>query len=98
MKNINNKYANYLTKKHIFIKADTNNALNTLEPQFFDVNKHDLPKLRKVLGYPSTYTKDQEIIDYMINQKTDWALKLFESDEVLEYPSYIKAVVDWCNT
>ncbi|MDX8276576.1 AAA family ATPase [Acinetobacter pittii] len=98
VKNINNKYANYLTKKHIFIKADTNNALNTLEPQFFDVNKHDLPKLRKVLGYPSTYTKDQEIIDYMINQKTDWALKLFESDEVLEYPSYIKAVVDWCNT
>ena len=50
-----------------------------------------------MIGYPSTYTEDQKIIDYMINQKTDWALKLFEADEVLEYPNYIKTVVDWCN-
>ena len=97
-KNISNKYADYLTEKHIFISADTNNDLNTLEPQFFDVNKHDLPKLRKVIGYPSTYTEDQEIIDYMVNQKTDWALKIFESDETLDYPNYIQAVVDWCNS
>lgn len=33
----------------------------------------------------------------MINQ-TDWVLKLFESDEVLEYPTYIKAVVEWCKS
>lgn len=97
-KNISNKYADYLTEEHIFISADTNNDLNTLEPQFFDVNKHDLPKLRKVIGYPSTYAEDQEIIDYMVNQKTDWALKIFESDETLDYPNYIQAVVDWCNS
>lgn len=96
-KNISNKYEDYLGLQHIFISADNRNDLNTLEPQFFDVNKHDLHKLRSVIGYPSTYIKDQDIIDYMINQKTEWALKLFESDEVLEYPNYIKAVVDWCN-
>lgn len=95
--NITNKYNSYFGSKHILISADNRNELNTLEPQFFDVNKHDLPKLRSVIGYPSTYTEDQKIIDYMINQKTDWALKLFESDEVLEYPNYIKTVVDWCN-
>lgn len=96
-KNITNKYSDYLRLKHIFISADTRKELKTLEPQFFDANKHDLPKLRRVIGYPSTYVEDQQIIDYMINQKTDWALKLFESDEILEYPTYIKAVVDWCN-
>jgi putative ATP-dependent endonuclease of OLD family len=95
--NITNKYNSYFGSKHILISADNRNELNTLEPQFFDVNKHDLPKLRSVIDYPSTYTEDQKIIDYMINQKTDWALKLFESDEVLEYPNYIKTVVDWCN-
>lgn len=95
--NITNKYNSYFGSKHILISADNRNELNTLEPQFFDVNKHDLPKLRSVIGYPSTYTEDQKIIDYMINQKTDWALKLFEADEVLEYPNYIKTVVDWCN-
>lgn len=72
--------------------------LNTLEPQFFDVNKHDLSKLRSVIGYPTTYTENQQIINYMINQKTDWALKLFESDIILEYPIYIKRVVEWCKS
>jgi hypothetical protein len=96
--NITSKYQDYLKEEHIFISADNRDELNTLEPQFFDVNKHDLPKLRSVIKYPSTYTEDVQIISYMINQKTDWALRLFESHEVLEYPSYIKAVVDWCNT
>lgn len=97
-KNITHKYKDYLDLKHILISADKRKELNTLEPQFFDVNKHDLPKLKSVIGYPSTYTKDQEIIDYMINQKTDWALKIFESDVVLEYPNYIKVVVEWCKS
>ncbi len=96
--NINIKYAEYLSRNHIFISADDRDELETLEPQFFDVNKHDLSKLRSVINYPSTYTEDAKIISYMINQKTEWALKLFESDVVLEYPSYIKAVVDWCKS
>lgn len=95
-KNITDKYKDYLGLKHILISADKRKELNTLEPQFFDVNKHNLPKLKSVIAYPSTYTENKEIIDYMLNQKTDWALKLFESDEVLEYPAYIKAVVEWC--
>lgn len=95
--NITHKYREYFGLSHIFISADNRNVLNTLEPQFFDVNKNDLPKLRRVIDYPSTYTEDKQIIDYMINQKTDWALKLFESNEILQYPNYIKAVVEWCN-
>lgn len=96
--NITQKYNEYSDLAHILISADDRNALHTLEPQFFDVNKADLVKFRQVIGYPSTYTTSEEIIKYMINQKTDWALKLFESDEVLEYPTYIKAVVEWCKS
>lgn len=96
--NITQKYNEYSGLAHILISADDRNALHTLEPQFFDVNKADLVKFRQVIGYPSTYTTSEEIIKYMINQKTDWALKLFESDEVLEYPTYIKAVVEWCKS
>ncbi|VTX92621.1 ATP-dependent nuclease [Acinetobacter ursingii] len=93
-----NKYKDYDGVDHIKISADSRDSLSTLEPQFFDANKGDLPKLRRVIGYPSTYTEHQEIIDYMIGQKTDWALKLFEANEILEYPEYIKAVVEWCNS
>jgi putative ATP-dependent endonuclease of OLD family len=94
--NITHKYHEYLGQGHIFISADDRDDLNTLEPQFFDANKADLVKFRQVIGYPSAYTTSEEIIKYMINQKTDWALKLFESNQVLEYPNYIKAVISWC--
>lgn len=97
-KNISNKYEDYLGLKHIFISADNRDDLNTLEPQFFDVNKDDLVKFRQVIKYPSTYEENDEIVKYMIGQKTDWALKLFESEERLEYPNYIKAVVEWCKS
>nr|WP_298891451.1 AAA family ATPase [uncultured Acinetobacter sp.] len=96
--NIFKKYEDYLKKEHICISADNRNELHTLEPQFFDVNKEDLLKFKKVIDYPSTYTTAEQIIKYMINQKTDWALKLFESDEVLEYPKYIKDIVEWCKS
>lgn len=96
--NITKKYQDYLAETHIYISADSRNELNTLEPQFFEVNKTDLDNFRKVIGYPSTYTEDQRIVDYMINQKTDWALKLFDSEVVLEYPTYIKNVVEWCKS
>lgn len=96
--NIIKKYEDYLKKEHICISADNRNELHTLEPQFFDVNKEDLLKFKKVIDYPSTYTTAEQIIKYMINQKTDWALKLFESDEVLEYPKYIKDIVEWCKS
>lgn len=96
--NITHKYQEYLGLPHILISTDDRNELHTLEPQFFDVNKADLVKFRQVIGYPSTYTTSEEIIKYMINQKTDWALKLFESNEILEYPAYIKAVVEWCKS
>lgn len=97
-KNISNKYEDYAGLQHIFISADNRDDLNTLEPQFFDANKDDLVKFRQVIKYPSTYEEKDEIVKYMIGQKTDWALKLFESDKVLEYPNYIKAVVEWCNS
>lgn len=90
-----NKYKDYFRFSHIRISADSRDYLNTLEPQFIDANKTDLVKLCNVIEYEGTRTFD-DIKSYMIGAKTDWALKVFESDEVLEYPDYIKDIVDWC--
>ncbi|WP_343619448.1 ATP-dependent nuclease [Acinetobacter proteolyticus] len=90
-----NKYKEYSGLSHIKISADSRDKLNTLEPQFIDANKTNLVKLCSIIGYRGTQTFD-DIKLYMISAKTDWALKVFESDEVLEYPDYIKDVVDWC--
>ena len=29
--------------------------------------------------------------------KTRWALSVFETEEILEYPDYIARVIEWCD-
>lgn len=90
-----NKYKEYIGLSYIKISADSRDNLNTLEPQFIDANKTNIVKLCSIIGYGGNQTFD-DIKSYMIGAKTDWALKVFESDEALEYPDYIKDVVGWC--
>ncbi|UOH18983.1 AAA family ATPase [Acinetobacter sp. NyZ410] len=92
-----NKYQEYWNISYIKISADPRENLNTLEPQFIDANQADFSKLCQVIGFYGDQNFDA-IKSYMVNAKTDWALKLFDSEEVLEYPNYIKEVVDWCNS
>lgn len=92
-----NKYQEYWSISYIKISADPRENLNTLEPQFIDANQADFSKLCQVIGFYGDQNFDA-IKSYMVNAKTDWALKLFDSEEVLEYPNYIKEVVDWCNS
>lgn len=90
------KYSDYLSISHIKISADTREELNTLEPQFVDANLSDLAKLAHVIGFTGDHNFES-IKNFMLGAKTEWALKLFESNEVLEYPNYIEEVVEWCN-
>lgn len=94
---ITNKYRDYSDINHIKISADIRNDLNTLEPQFIDANRSDLTTLCEVIGFKGE--GDFETIKkFMINGKTEWALKLFESKNKLEYPQYIKEVAEWCRS
>lgn len=92
-----NKYRDYLGIPFIKISADVREEFNTLEPQFLDANRSDLAKLARVIGFNGDHNFDA-IKDFMIGAKTDWALKLFESEEELQYPNYIKDVVEWCRS
>lgn len=95
-KNITEKYKDFATTKHIQIFADNRNSLNTLEPQFVDANASNLENLYNVLGIKdSVYSTAEKVIDYMLSNKTTWALNVFESAQTVKYPEYIqKAVVD----
>ncbi|ENU79417.1 hypothetical protein F975_02662 [Acinetobacter sp. ANC 3789] len=92
-----NKYRDYDGISHIKISADPRDKLNTLEPQFIDANNGDFSKLCTVIDYDGEQNFDA-IKKFMIGAKTDWALKLFNSNEFLEYPKYIKDVVEWCKS
>lgn len=92
------KYADYMNEQYPNIKicADERIELNTLEPQFVDANSDKLDTLRKIFGLEENkYPTKDTITDYMKNNKTDWALKIFDSEKRFETPQYIDEAVDW---
>ena len=97
-KKVTGKYSDYISNDNIKIFADNRNNLNTLEPQFANANSSDLNKLCSVIGISNeTYNTESKIKDYMVSNKTTWALKVFESSENLNYPDYLQRAVSWCN-
>ena len=99
---VNKKYSKYLdpkatTKSFIKICFDGNvgtGALmigknpfnyNTLEPKLVGVN--DLKKMNKIFG--TTCSDVDDLLRYMKANKTDCALKIFDTSEAMKFPQYI---------
>jgi putative ATP-dependent endonuclease of the OLD family len=93
---LNKKYENYLggnAKPNIEICFDSTIDIgavpdfnyNTLEPKFLKANS--LETINKVLG--TTYQSEDDLHKYMKANKTECALKIFETKEVLKFPQYI---------
>ncbi|MGL5376735.1 MAG: ATP-dependent nuclease [Cetobacterium sp.] len=95
-KNIREKYEDYKENTNIQIFADNQEELNTLEPQFIDVN--NIEQLSEVVREKKRKgdTKE-ELKKFMINNKSEWALRVFDSKIKLNYPKYIMDAVKWCN-
>ena len=99
-------YANKITKKYkdfndmdcVVIFADERINLRTLEPQFVDSNRDNLPALCKIIKIDNdSYDTEEKIAEYMTAHKTEWALHVFESSMDLVFPQYIINAVNWCN-
>lgn len=92
------KYKDYSNNNTIKIFADDRNTLNTLEPQLVDANKDNLKHLCNILQINSDeFDTELKISDYMKEHKTSYSLKIFNSEETINYPKYINDVVEWCN-
>lgn len=99
---VRKKYSNYLDenhKQHIKIcfdeTIDTGEEVdfnyNTLEPKIFKENTLEL--LNKIF---QTNYKKKELLNYMHNNKTTCALKIFETDQKIKFPDYIlNAIKDY---
>ncbi|MDR2601919.1 MAG: AAA family ATPase [Spirochaetaceae bacterium] len=92
------KYKEYEKCQNIKVFFDSDNKLNTLEPQFINANSKSLKTLCGVIGIEyDKYNDFYKINAYMQNHKTTWALKVFETKEEIAFPEYIMDAVDWCN-
>jgi hypothetical protein len=72
------------------VHRSDDDSRRTLEPQLLGAN--DLSTLNKVLG--KSFKSDAALLAYMENNKTDVALKLFETTEQVNWPRYIEEAVD----
>lgn len=104
---LNKKYENYLgnnEKHYVKIQYDKNTHIDqgdlksknggkfnydTLEPCILRAN--DLAKLNSILGLNKE--SDDELIKYMVSNKTECALKIFDTTEKIKFPEYIEEAI-----
>lgn len=91
-----NKIVNYFKQyeeiRTIKICADNRTNLNTLEPQIIDANEDQIDILTKVLGVS---LEKAELTSYMQKNKTECALKIFDTSEDIKFPQYISDAIEW---
>jgi putative ATP-dependent endonuclease of OLD family len=84
-KNIKEKYSVFEDVKTITIFYDKDDTCKTLEPQLVKVNGREA--LNTLLSM--SFATDDELIKYMVSNKTEYALRIFESHTAIKYPQYI---------
>ena len=89
---LKNKYKDYLDGKvkNIKICYDDDEEYPTLEPQLLKANS--LEVLNTVLN--KSFKDDAELLSYMGKNKTDCALKVFNSAADLTFPEYINNAIE----
>ncbi|MDD2516548.1 MAG: AAA family ATPase [Candidatus Gracilibacteria bacterium] len=64
---------------------------NTLEPKFFKANNLNI--LNKIFN--QKFQEENEMHKYMETHKTDCALMIFDTNEIIKFPQYILDAINW---
>ena len=101
-KNINDKYSDYIGESNLIFVHEKNEDLNTIEPSVLEVNcKNGKPTelFKEVVSKKNSMKNKskQEVLDFMKNNKAEWALRVFDSENKINYPEYIKDAIKQYN-
>jgi putative ATP-dependent endonuclease of the OLD family len=88
--NVESRYAEFLGKPNIIFHYDKDDNFRTLEPQIIRANGIEV--LNRV--FSKSFETVDELLKYMLANKTDCALEILDSDEHIEIPSYIMSLFD----
>lgn len=97
---ITKKYDGYIGRTNLHYFYEPNENLNTIEPSVLAVNCVDgepSKKFKSILSkHESLESRNYDgILNFMKRQKTEWAFRVFESDESISYPKYIQDVISY---
>jgi putative ATP-dependent endonuclease of OLD family len=98
-KNITQKYNGYIGSDYCSFYYESDETLNTIEPSVIAANLDgDAPTetfLNAISKNDSLSGKTaDEAKAYMENNKVEWAMRVFESSEKIQYPRYVKNVIE----
>lgn len=82
---VTEKYKEFGANENISVHFDEDPKYPTLEPQLFKAN--GLDGLNKVFG--KAFADDDGLLKFMKANKTDCALKVFETKDAIKFPKYI---------
>jgi len=83
------KYKDFQKSETIKIIYDSDDSCRTLEPQFAKANSLDT--LNSI--FQKDYLTKDEVVDYMIKNKTEWAINIFETNVPFTIPPYLDVAI-----
>ena len=95
---ITKKYEGYIGNEFLNFFYETDEGLKTIEPSVVAVNLEDsVPTesfLKSISKNGSMLKKSaDEAQSFMTNNKVEWALRVFDSEEKIKYPGYVNDVI-----
>lgn len=75
--------------REMFIGSKENGT--TLEKQIINANSEKIPELKMIVGCPT----EEDLEDYMIENKTEVAWRITSSSEKINYPDFIQNAIDF---
>lgn len=88
--NVEGRYASYTSHAFIRVRTGQDDSLKTLEPQMLGAN--GLAKMNKILG--KSCNSEEVLLSYMERNKTDVAVRIFDTTEEILWPQYIQEAID----
>ena len=103
IKGLKERYSDYIDNPLTRFFYEKNETFNTLEPSILNTNYEDngIPTEKfKNIVYKKSKNKKlslEEMSSFMQKNKTEWAMRVFDSKEKIEYPEYITDVINQFN-
>jgi predicted ATP-dependent endonuclease of OLD family len=98
--NIKSKYSNYLDYAFIRFFYEEDENLNTIEPSVLAANCDEegqpTSEFKEIISKNGSLCgRDYvEILNFMSNNKSEWAMRVFDADSNIRYPKYIEELIN----
>lgn len=89
VENVKNRYSPYGDIVKLCIEND--NTLNTIEPSVLNANRDTFEKFKQIIykGRDIRIITYDNLKEFMIKNKTEWSIRVFNSPEKIAYPQQI---------